>query len=163
MVVYNPGNDDPVVPPEEDRDPPVDGAGQDPDSLDGGDETDGSADGADSKQGGKRKKYRVGDVVVMVVAERVQYYGKDGKLITESLKDYTKKAVTKEFTSLNAFLTRWNAADQKQAIVQASSDGAFHAVHVRNERKATTMKKSQIHAAWRTLKQQGWLPSDRSS
>ena len=29
-----------------------------------------------------------------VVAERVQYYGNDGKLITESLTDYTKKTVT---------------------------------------------------------------------
>nr|WP_316347316.1 DEAD/DEAH box helicase family protein [Desulfuromonas acetoxidans] len=38
-----------------------------------------------------RMKYIVGDVPFHVVAERVQYYGPDGKLITESLKDYTKK------------------------------------------------------------------------
>ncbi len=36
----------------------------------------------------KRVKYVVNDVEVSVVAERVQYYDKDGKLITESLKDY---------------------------------------------------------------------------
>jgi type I restriction enzyme R subunit len=52
-----------------------------------------------------------------VVAERVQYYGKDGKLITESLKDYTKKAVCKEFQSLNDFLRRWKAAEKKQAVI----------------------------------------------
>jgi len=52
------------------------------------------------------------------MAERVQYYGKDGKLITESLKDYTRKAVQKEYTSLDAFLTQWSTTDQKQAIIQ---------------------------------------------
>ena len=34
--------------------------------------------------GGKRVKYMVADVPVYVVAERVQYYDKDGKLITET-------------------------------------------------------------------------------
>jgi type I restriction enzyme R subunit len=47
----------------------------------------------------------------------VQYYGKDGRLITESLKDYTRKTVLQQFASLDAFLTRWNAAEQKQAII----------------------------------------------
>ena len=51
-----------------------------------------------------------------VVAERVQYYGADGKLITESLKDYTRRAVQKEFASLNDFLRRWNATDRKQVL-----------------------------------------------
>ncbi len=54
---------------------------------------------------------------VYVVAERVQYYGPDGKLITESLKDYTRKTVRKEFASLDDFLRRWNSADKKQAII----------------------------------------------
>ena len=36
----------------------------------------------------KRVKYIMGDVTVYIVAERVQYYGPEGKLITESLKDY---------------------------------------------------------------------------
>ena len=38
-------------------------------------------------------KYYVQDEPVTVVAERVQYYGVDGRLITESLRDYTKKQV----------------------------------------------------------------------
>ena len=37
------------------------------------------------------RKYYVNQIPVSVVNERVQYYGKDGKLITESLKDYSKK------------------------------------------------------------------------
>jgi type I restriction enzyme R subunit len=59
----------------------------------------------------------VGDVTVYVVAERVQYYGNDGKLITESLKDYTRKAVRNEYTSLDQFLRRWTNAEKKQVII----------------------------------------------
>jgi len=68
--------------------------------------------------GEPRIKYMIGsDVTVYVVSERVQYYGADGKLITESLKDYTRKAVRKEFTSLDQFLRRWSEADKKQAVI----------------------------------------------
>ena len=63
-------------------------------------------------------KYVVGDVEVWVVAERVQYYSKDGKLITESLKDYTRKTVLKDFTSLDSFLNYWCRAEQKLAVVR---------------------------------------------
>jgi type I restriction enzyme R subunit len=65
-----------------------------------------------------RHKYVVGkEVTVYVVSERVQYYGADGKLVTESLKDYTRKAVRKEFASLDEFLRRWSQADKKQAVI----------------------------------------------
>lgn len=67
----------------------------------------------------RRVKYRLGnDVTVYVVAERVQYYGPDGKLITESLRDYTRKAVRKEYVSLDQFIKRWSAADKKQAVIE---------------------------------------------
>ena len=68
--------------------------------------------------GAGRPKYYVKDVPVYVVAERVMYYDKDGKLITESLKDYTKKAVRKEFRSLDDFLRSWSGAERKQAIIR---------------------------------------------
>jgi type I restriction enzyme R subunit len=67
--------------------------------------------------GGKRFKYYVADVPVSVVAERVQYYDTNGKLITESLKAYTRKNVRKEFSSLDTFIIRWSKADQKKAII----------------------------------------------
>lgn len=67
--------------------------------------------------GEKRVKYIIDDVPVMIVAERVQYYGTDGKLITESLRDYTRKSVLREFQSLDAFLTAWSHADRKSAII----------------------------------------------
>ena len=51
--------------------------------------------------------------------ERVQYYGKDGTLITESLRDYTTNAVQKDYRSLDDFLRAWSAADRKQVILDA--------------------------------------------
>lgn len=66
----------------------------------------------------KRTKFVVNDVPVKVVAERVQYYGKDGKLITESLKDYTRNKVKKEYESLDSFLTQWSKAEKKNLILQ---------------------------------------------
>ena len=71
-------------------------------------------------------KYYVDDVEVTVATERVQYLDADGKLITESLKDYTRKTVRKAYTSLSAFLNAWKDADRKQAIIEElSSRGVF--------------------------------------
>ncbi|MCA9251049.1 MAG: DEAD/DEAH box helicase family protein [Phycisphaerales bacterium] len=64
-----------------------------------------------------RTKFYVDDVEVTVMAERVQYMGIDGKLITESLKDYSKKKIQADFKSLDDFLKHWSSAEQKQAIV----------------------------------------------
>jgi type I restriction enzyme R subunit len=60
----------------------------------------------------------VGDVEVQVIAERVQYYGPEGKLITESLKDYTRKAVRKDYSTLDQFLKRWTSAERKAAVIK---------------------------------------------
>ena len=116
VQIYAPGEDDPPVPPDEPEDeeqaPPGDG--------DGGDETGLPPFGGDGPEGEGRIKYVVGaEVSVHVVAERVQYYGPDGKLITESLKDYTRKAVRKEFASLDDFLRRWTETEKKQALIEA--------------------------------------------
>ncbi|MGL5336070.1 MAG: EcoAI/FtnUII family type I restriction enzme subunit R, partial [Enterovibrio sp.] len=43
----------------------------------------------------QRSKYYVNGVAVKVMAERVQYYDSDGKLVTESFKDYTKRPYLK--------------------------------------------------------------------
>lgn len=65
----------------------------------------------------KPKKYYVGDVCVKVLSERVQYVDRDGKLITESLIDYTKKNILQQYASLDDFLTKWTEAQKKQAII----------------------------------------------
>ena len=62
-------------------------------------------------------KFVVGGVKFKVLAERVQYYDKDGKLITESLTDFTKKRVTEEYSTLKDFLKKWHAAERKQIIL----------------------------------------------
>ncbi|SIQ95899.1 EcoAI/FtnUII family type I restriction enzme subunit R [Aeromonas hydrophila] len=63
------------------------------------------------------RKYFVNGVPVSIIAERVQYYDADGKLVTESFKDYTRKTLLKEFATLDAFTKRWQAAERKQAIM----------------------------------------------
>ncbi len=73
-----------------------------------------------------RQKYYVDDVEVTITSERVQYLDADGKLITESLKDYTRKTVRGAYTSLKAFLNAWNSAERKLAIVEElANQGVF--------------------------------------
>lgn len=74
---------------------------------------------APSEPDDKVKKYRVRGVIVTIINERVQYYDKDGKLITESIKDYTKKNILDEYATLDAFLAAWSAVDKKQVIIEA--------------------------------------------
>ncbi|UTW61672.1 DEAD/DEAH box helicase family protein [bacterium SCSIO 12741] len=62
-------------------------------------------------------KYYVNNVPIDVVREQVQYYGKDGKLITESLKDYTRTNIKKEFSSLEAFLNKWSETEKKEELI----------------------------------------------
>lgn len=72
----------------------------------------------EEREDSTRKRYVVGSLSVDVVSERVQYYGDGGKLITESLKDYTRKRVLKQFESLDAFLSRWSESARKTAILE---------------------------------------------
>lgn len=71
-------------------------------------------------------RYVVAGVPVKVRNERVQYFDMNGKLITESLKEYTRNAINKEYDSLDAFLKRWTVADKKQAIIEELAEqGVF--------------------------------------
>ena len=64
------------------------------------------------------RKIYVDGVAATIVAERVEYLDENGKLITESLKDFTKRALKKRFASLDDFLKRWKSAERKQAIIE---------------------------------------------
>lgn len=66
---------------------------------------------------GRKGKVYVAGVDVSILNERVQYLDANGKLITESLKEYTKKGILREYRSLEEFLTKWNSADKKQSII----------------------------------------------
>ena len=106
-----------VYEPEEDSDPvPPDDMGGN-----GGDEE----IGPDLPPEGP-KKFVVSGVEVEVIAERVQYYSKDGRLVTESLADYTRKTVQAEYATLDDFLQRWSEADRKAAVIdELSEQGVF--------------------------------------
>ncbi|MEQ3621591.1 MAG: DEAD/DEAH box helicase family protein [Marinobacter sp.] len=139
VKVYQPKDDDPINPDDErderDHDGPEHGCGEQPEGyeIEPGEqwETDDPPEitggpRAGGGQSGGRTKYVVGDVEVTVIAERVQYLGADGKLITESLKDYTRKKVKEQFASLDDFLRRWNETDRKQAIIdELGENGIF--------------------------------------
>ena len=111
VVIYEPKDGEDIVPPEtqeNSQDNETEGA------------TENSFGGDSSGIGGKNKtksKYRLSDVEVNVISERVQYYDKDGKLVTESLKDYSKKNILAEFSDLDTFLRKWNSEEKKQAII----------------------------------------------
>ena len=122
VQIYEPNGDASPVPPD---DPGTDGEGDAdrPTSTTLLPGTEGvGLNGFDGDDNGRSYRYVVGNVPVRVVAERVQYFDANGKLITESLKEYTRKTIAKEFASLNDFLTQWNAADKKHAIITALSD-----------------------------------------
>ncbi len=113
VQIYEPGPDESPVPPDE---PPVGEPGDPPVQ----------SPGPEPEPGPRPNKYYVDDVEVEIVTERVQYLDADGKLITESLNDFTRRTVRKAYTSLTDFLTAWDAAERKQAIVdELMSQGVF--------------------------------------
>lgn len=114
---------DPVKIKETEGDIPPEGEGEDPPSGEtppgtGGGDGPGPVPGPGGDPPPGRIKYYINDVGVKVVNERTLYYDKDGKLITETLKDYTKKTVSTEFQSLEKFLRKWNAAEKKEAVIK---------------------------------------------
>jgi type I restriction enzyme, R subunit len=62
-------------------------------------------------------KYHVATVPVKVIRERVQYMGGEGQLITESVKDYTRTQVRKQYALMDEFINQWSNAEKKCAIV----------------------------------------------
>lgn len=64
----------------------------------------------------KVKKYIIDDVEVRIINRRDHYYGADGKLIVESLEDYSKKNIRKEFSTLEQFIRTWSETDKKNEL-----------------------------------------------
>jgi len=120
VQVYEAGEDGPMMPPGV---PPITGEGEDPipptpeqgETIVDGDPPDINLP-PDGPQ--KRPKVYVDNVPVSIVAERVEYLDEEGRLVTESLRNFTRKEIRKHYASLDDFLKRWNAAERKQAIVQ---------------------------------------------
>jgi type I restriction enzyme R subunit len=99
VVIYEPGPEDDPVPPDPEL-PPEDGV---------------------VKENGPEygsKKIHVSGVEVNILAKTVEYRGEDGKMVTESYCDYSRKHIRNEYASLDDFITKWNHTKKKEAIVK---------------------------------------------
>ncbi|MBR0749112.1 DEAD/DEAH box helicase family protein [Bradyrhizobium japonicum] len=114
VQIYQPGDGDPITPPD---DGPPTMEGEVPPTP-GEDETIIDQPGLQSTPGADQRKIYVDGIGARIVAERVEYLDENGKLVTESLRDFTRKALKKRFASLDDFLKRWKSIDRKQAIVE---------------------------------------------
>jgi type I restriction enzyme R subunit len=63
-----------------------------------------------------QEKIYVNDVPVDVAYKHTRYLDSRGKLITESLKDYTRRQIRQKYNSLDDFLQNWSKNSQKQII-----------------------------------------------
>ena len=113
--IYEPGEGDPITPP--DDVPPRDDGDEPIPPEPGEDETIVHVPPPTYPTDSPSKVY-VDGIEATVIAERVEHLDEHGKLVTESLRDFTKKTLKKRFASLNDFLRRWKAAERKQAIVE---------------------------------------------
>ncbi|MGP0628669.1 EcoAI/FtnUII family type I restriction enzme subunit R [Nitrospina sp. 32_T5] len=96
VVIYEPNEYDDPVPP-------------DPENGDDNGDVDDDGEGV--------KKIIVSGVPAKIIAERIEYIGPDGGLITESYKDFSRKRIQSEFETLDKFIKHWNSFKKKQAII----------------------------------------------
>jgi type I restriction enzyme R subunit len=130
VQIYEPSEEDPPLPPEEADQPkmndedlwpeaeedregetPLLGDGQEPDFPD-------PLPPGPQPPGEPRRKYYIKGKPVRVLTERIEYLDENGKLVTESLRDYSRKTVRLQYASLDAFLRRWRGEERKATIIQ---------------------------------------------
>ncbi len=128
VQIYEPDENDPVTPPD-DIPPPV---GEDEDNIPpqpGEDETVVDVPPDITLTPGTHEppaKYYIKGNPVTVLTERVEYLDENGKLVTESLRDYSRKAIRQHYASLDQFLRRWKSAERKEAIMEElAEEGLF--------------------------------------
>ena len=130
VQIYEAGEGDPVLPPDS------------PDTSDMADNEPGSAGHAPDEgetldthyppdislpQGvaAPRPKYFIKGRPVKVLTERVEYLDENGKLVTESLRDYSRKTIRAHYASLDAFLRRWKGEARKEVVMQELAEEGF--------------------------------------
>lgn len=69
-----------------------------------------------------RNKFYVDGVDVTVLQERVQYFDRDGRLITESLAQFNRERVLNRFPTEAEFLEFWRASPTKDEAIHALMD-----------------------------------------
>lgn len=91
----------------------------------------------------------VAGVDVSILNERVQHLDAQGKLITESLKEYTRTSLLKTFRTLDDFLTQWQQADKKQALLAELEAHGIILENLREEvKKDLDIFDLICHVAW---------------
>ncbi|QZT38261.1 DEAD/DEAH box helicase family protein [Halosquirtibacter xylanolyticus] len=121
VQVYIPTNNDSPVPPSNDESGEIDpelsnnSNNQKPsnDSLNVSD----SGSNYSSSSMDDPKRFYINNIEVSVTREQVQYLSPSGKLIIESLKDYTRKNVNKNFDSIEIFRHQWNLSKNKKELI----------------------------------------------
>jgi len=124
VQIYEPGPDDPPLPPEDDLGlQEEDGEADDGPQLGDGQDGEGN-DPPDPLPPGPlppsepRQKYYIKGKPVRVLTERIEYLDENGRLVTESLRDYSRRTVREQYASLDAFLRRWHGEERKAAIIE---------------------------------------------
>lgn len=119
VQIYEPGEDDPPLPPD---DVPPTEEGDDPIPPEPGDDETvvdqpPIIDLPPPGPGGLPAKFYIKGKTVTVLTERVEYLDENGKLVTESLRDYSRKTVRQQYSSLDQFLRRWRSEERKELII----------------------------------------------
>ena len=83
----------------------------------------------------KPKKIRIKDGVDFYpIHQEVKYIDpKTGKLITESLKDFSKKTIISEYASIDDFLTKWKESERKDVLINELLDRGVALEELRKE------------------------------
>ncbi len=75
---------------------------------------------------GESKKVYIKGVDVSIIKETVKYYDADGKLITESIAEYSKKQLKRLYENHDGFVQEWFRAESKQEFLDyLSSEGVM--------------------------------------
>ncbi|MFW5696026.1 MAG: EcoAI/FtnUII family type I restriction enzme subunit R, partial [Alkalispirochaeta sp.] len=112
VAIYEPDDD-------EDLEEPDTSAEPDPDTTDHtGSEAGDEPDPDNGDESAPRRRPIVDPVNVDIVHERVQYLDEHGKLITESLRDYSRNRILDTWHSRDEFLAAWSSAERKALIIE---------------------------------------------
>jgi type I restriction enzyme R subunit len=85
------------------------------------------------KEKTKTEKIYVDNVEVNIVYKQKQFLDENGKLITSSFKDFSKKQILKKFSSLDDFINKWSKQEQKILIIQELENQGIDFFELQNE------------------------------
>lgn len=116
--IYTPKNPDDVVPPNDTEQPGNDRKIPLPQPEYGNSGLEEQPVNPTKKPTVHRILHTISGQPVEIINEQVRIMGPDGKLITESLTDYTKRNILGQYKTLDDFLKIWSTAKRKYYILQ---------------------------------------------